>query len=251
MAPGLFTAGLCRVRNKSRFAASVLRGLIPINSGWRTRSNSRAAFWSSSSFSRCSKTIWDSLHSPHTPWFRLLIFVTIQSWCWPSFHSQIPSLHAPLATKNFVHTLKQSGADLFGAPAWGLREHTAPPIASQALTFPLRLLGRDPVSFSLSPALHIYLKCFAEKHVQRVLVKQWGDGDGTLALGLVVKPAAIRVGCPLGVLSRPRHCAERGWKHLMTFRAHQKIDIVIHLQNRGVKVAALGRSRNTTVVTVP
>lgn len=80
----------------------------------------------------------------------------IQSWCWPSFHSQTHLLHAPQATKIFVHTLKQSGADLFSAPAWGLREHTAPPIASQAKAFPLRLLGHDLVSFCLSPALHIW-----------------------------------------------------------------------------------------------
>lgn len=61
MAPGFFTVGLCRVRKKSSFAVSIFRGLTPINSGLRTKSNSRAAFWSSSSFSWCSKTIWDSL----------------------------------------------------------------------------------------------------------------------------------------------------------------------------------------------
>lgn len=78
MAPGLFTAGLCRVRNKS-FAASVFRGLIPINSGFKTKSNSKAAFCSSATFSWCSKTIWDPLQPLYTPWFRLLIFVTIQT----------------------------------------------------------------------------------------------------------------------------------------------------------------------------
>ena len=127
MAPGLFTAGLCRVRNKS-FAASVFRGLIPINSGLRTRSNSTPAFWSSSSSSWYSKTICDSLQAPYTCWFRLLFFVRIQSWCWRSFHSQTALLHDPVATKDFMHTWKQSGADLFSAPAWGLRERTHRPL---------------------------------------------------------------------------------------------------------------------------
>lgn len=94
-----------------------------------------------------------------------------------------------------------------------------------------------------------YLKCFAEKHVRRVLVKQRGDGVRTHVLGLV-KSAAICVGCPLGVLSWPGHYAERGWK-CPSFTAHQKTDIVIHLQGGVMKVAALGRGRNMAVIMVP
>lgn len=82
----------------------------------------------------------------------------------------------------------------------------------------------------LLPQLGIaYLKCFTEKHVQRVLVKQWGDGARTRALSLV-KSAAVCTGCLLGVLSWPRHRAESGWKSLMSFTSHQKIDIVVSLQ---------------------
>lgn len=68
---------------------------------------------------------------------------------------------------------------------------------------------------------------------------------------MCVGSGEICVGCPLGVLSWPGHYAEREGKCLMTFTGHQKIDTVICLQGGGMKVAALGRSRNMAVIMVP
>lgn len=225
MAPGLFTARLCRVRNKSSFAVSIFRGLVPINSGLRAGSKSRAVFWSSSSFSWDSKTIWESLQSLDIPRFRLLMSVTTQSWCWPALHSQTPLLHAPLATKKFLHTLKQSRADLFSAPAWDLREHAAPPSASQACAFPLRLLGHDP-----DPPLSA-LHCISEMLLRETCPKGagWAVGDGgrTPVLGLVTS-AAVCIAWPLGVLSWPQELphgfhstSEDGNCHAYSGRRHE------------------------------
>lgn len=214
--PGLFTAGPCRVRNKS-FAASVFRGLITFSSGFRTRSNTRAAFCSSSFFRWCSRTIWISQQPPCTPWFRLLIFHNNTEPVLTLFSFPDTLTTCSCGYKNVHAYFKAIWGWFIQCTCMRLEgtyctAHSLPGahIPSQtSWSWPCLLLPQPWIA---------YLKCLAGKHVQGCWISSGKMGPGCASWVwwnlLPFAFAAPLACCPLAV-----HWAERGWQFLMAVTA--------------------------------